>query len=287
MLVDAVAVVVRALGYIALLQAVGTVIFSVVFGQRLVETRAAVRSLALVSTVVAGAVTVLQYLLEAGRLSGELRGMVDPSLQSIVLHSPASTALVLRLLGLGLIGFGLPLRRGRVGVSIALAGGALSIAAFASVGHTATHSPRWLLAALVILHGSVVAFWFGALLPLRSIAARESPPLAGAIVKRFSALAVWVVPGLFVFGALLAAFLLPSVAALGTAYGRLLLGKATGFAMLIALASLNRWRFVLAIERADAVARRAFRQTVAAEYALIAAVLCVTAVLTTFYSPDA
>jgi putative copper export protein len=49
---------------------------------------------------------------------------------------------------------------------------------------------------------------------------------------------------------------------------------------------LNRRRFGPALGRGDVAAGRRFRHAVAAEYGLIAIILCVTAVLTTFYSPE-
>jgi putative copper export protein len=52
------------------------------------------------------------------------------------------------------------------------------------------------------------------------------------------------------------------------------------------LAALNKWRLGPGVRRGDSRARIRFRRSLAAEYALIAAVLGVTAILTSFYSPD-
>jgi putative copper export protein len=98
--------------------------------------------------------------------------------------------------------------------------------------------------------------------------------------------ATWLVPGLFVAGLFLAVGILPNVAALSTTYGELLLFKVGGFAVLMLLATLNKWTYAPALERGDAGAGRAFGRTVLAEYAIIAVILCATAALTTFYSPD-
>jgi putative copper resistance protein D len=62
--------------------------------------------------------------------------------------------------------------------------------------------------------------------------------------------------------------------------------KVAGFAVLMGFAALNKWRFGPALSRGDARATAAFRRSLAAEYVLIAAVLSVTAVLTSFYSPE-
>jgi hypothetical protein len=61
------------------------------------------------------------------------------------------------------------------------------------------------------------------------------------------------------------------------------LAKVGGFTALIALAALNKWRFG---PRIAAGAAAAFRRGVAVEWVLIAAVLTVTATMTTLFSPD-
>jgi putative copper export protein len=84
----------------------------------------------------------------------------------------------------------------------------------------------------------------------------------------------------------MAALLLPDVAALLQPYGELLIAKVVLFAVLLGLAALNKWRFGPAIERGDTQAARGFRRCVVSEYVLIVAVLSVTAVMTTFFSPE-
>ena len=81
-------------------------------------------------------------------------------------------------------------------------------------------------------------------------------------------------------------FLLPDLAALGSSYGRLLIVKVFGFTILMGLAALNKWRFGPALGRDDGRVVKAFQRSVLAELTLIVAVLCVTAALTTFYSPE-
>jgi putative copper resistance protein D len=105
-------------------------------------------------------------------------------------------------------------------------------------------------------------------------------------VQQFSAHAIWLVPALLLAGIVLAVVLLPSVAALRQPYGELLIAKVLGFCALMPLAALNRWRFGPALQRGDLAAGRRFRRLVVAEFILLAAILCVTAVMTTFYSPE-
>jgi putative copper resistance protein D len=283
--IDALSAALRALSFVALFQAAGTAIFSALFGRLLARSEERLRRIGVVAGVAAGLLVMAHYALEAGRMSGDLTGVTDPTLQSLVLHSSASTALLLRLAGLLLIVIGV-LRRAPSANSLALIGAVLVLLAFTWVGHTTTYSPRRVLAVLLWFHLAIVAFWFGALLPLHAISALESPATVSPIVERFSSIAGWLVPALFLAGLGLAALLLPNIAALASDYGRLLLMKVAGFAALMGLAVLNKWRLGPALARGDGPAAFAFRSSVLAEYVLIVAVLGVTAVLTTFYSPE-
>ncbi len=154
------------------------------------------------------------------------------------------------------------------------------------MGHTAIHPLRWVLAPLLLVHVAVAAFWFGALSPLRLVASAEPAPIAGAVIARFSRIALRCVPLILVCGALLAALLIRSFEELFTPYGAIVLGKALAFAALMALAALNKWRYAPRIERADAAAVRSFKRVVAAEWVLLAAVLAGTALLTTLFAPE-
>ena len=90
----------------------------------------------------------------------------------------------------------------------------------------------------------------------------------------------------FVAGVCLALFLVRTLDGLLTTYGELLLVKVAGFTALLGLAALNKWRLGPGVGRGESRACIGFRRSLAAEYLLIAAVLGVTAILTSFYSPD-
>src|SRR5690606_30516868 len=100
------------------------------------------------------------------------------------------------------------------------------------------------------------------------------------VIERFSIAAVWLVPLILVAGLAMAWVLLPGLASFATPYGALLLAKIAGFAALMALAAANKWRWgpMIAAGRTDALP--AFRRSVLAEWALIAGVVSVTAVMT-------
>jgi putative copper resistance protein D len=286
--IDVLSVTLRALGFLTLFQAAGIVLFLAFGEQELPNTERSLRRIGILAALIAAAFLIAQYLLESGRMSGELGGMLDPTLQAIVMRSAVSVTLSWRLLGLLLIVGGL--RRGGSGGTgggiAGVIGVVLLLASFTFVGHTSKDALRWLLSPVLLAHLSVVAFWYGALLPLYLVSAHEPPLTAGSVVQQFSARAVWLVPALLLAGLILATGLLPNLAALRRPYGELLIAKVIGFCALMPLAALNRWRFGPALQRGDLVAGHRFRLTVAMEFVLLATILCVTAVMTNFYSPE-
>jgi copper resistance protein D len=94
------------------------------------------------------------------------------------------------------------------------------------------------------------------------------------------------VPLILVAGVAMAALLLPGVAALRQPYGELLLAKVVLFVALLGCGAFNKWRLGPALGRGELQAARRFRGVVIAECVLMVAVLSVTAVMTTFYSPE-
>jgi putative copper export protein len=209
----------------------------------------------------------------------------DAALQGAVLRSAVSATLSWRLLGLVLIIGGLWFQ-GTAGRTAGVIGVVVLLTSFTFLGHTSKEAVRWLLSPILLVHLCAVAFWYGSLLPLSLVSSREPPQTAGSVVQQFSARAVRLVPALLLAGLILAAVLLPDLAALRRPYGELLLAKVVGFCVLMLLAAMNRSRFGPALRLGDRVAGRRFRQMVGAEFVLLATVLCVTAVMTTFFSPE-
>ena len=310
-MVDILSVVLRALGFVLQLQAAGAVFFAAGFGPALTISLSSVRSLARIAAVAAFFVVAGHYFLEAARMAGDLSGVFDGKLQAMAWNSSTGGAFSVRELGLLLIvagmqntsvrmtaehffksstamspGFWLKRLSSR-GFTIAGVGGAVLVAAsFTLTGHTSTSYWRWLLAPLLLAHLLIVAFWFGSLGPLYLVTLREPRERAARVVGLFSAAAFWLVPLILIAGVAMVVLLLPSVAALWQPYGWLVLAKGCLFAVLLALAAFNKWRFGPALGNGDLSAGRVFRQMVIAEYVLIVAVLSVTAVMTTFFSPE-
>jgi putative copper export protein len=286
---DVLSVAFRAVSFVLLLQAAGTALFLAVFERSLpagCRTLDATRRLGRWVAIVAVVFVTAHYLMEAARMAGEMSGIIDPAMQMMALQSPTGSAFGMRTLGLVLIAFAL---RGRATRALtSLPGILLAIAAFTLTGHTSDNSHRGGAALLLAVHLLVVAFWLGALAPLYMSTTREPPAVSAKLIDAFSTVATWAVPGIAIAGIVLCFLLIPTLAAFNQPYGQLLLTKVGLFAVLIGMATFNKWIFGPACaDEADPHAARAFRRTVALEYALICAVLAVTAVMTTFYSPEA
>jgi putative copper export protein len=228
------------------------------------------------------ALCALQLVIEPAYMAGEVAGIVDVSLQRLALHSSFGGSLALRAAGLACLAL-CPAKGGARALGVLGVG--LTLGSFLLTGHTRSAGAPQLLGPLLGLHLLAVSFWLGALLPLRQLARTTAPEALAAVLRRFSAVAVWLVPLLGVAGLAMAVLLLPGVAALGSPYGLLLGAKALLFATLLGLAALNRQRLTPALARGGHAALPVLRRSLAAEYALIAITLGVTAALTGLYSP--
>jgi len=283
---DIVSVILRALSFVLLFQAAGVAIFVAIFGRRLASSRVSIRRLGQATAIAALVPVTAHYALEAARMAGEMSGMWDPTLQGMAWNSPARSALICRLLGLLLIAAGLQGESSRWAF-VAVGGAVLATGAFTLTGHTSVNVHRATLAALLMLHVLVVAFWFGALWPLCVASLRETPARAADIIERFTAAATWLVPVVLSVGIVMAVLLLPNLRALSEPYGELLIAKVAGFAVLMGLAAANKWWLGPALVHGSVQSGLRFRRSVAAEYVLIATVLAITAVMTSFFSPEA
>jgi copper resistance protein D len=281
---DLLAVIARGVGFVGLFQAAGALLFVRLFGEPPGAAQDRIRHLMLVCAAVAFVSLAFQQALEAARLAGELSGIFDANLQRLTWHSSSGLAQMLRLLGLLAIVIGVA-RRDRPMRWVALSGAAVAVLSFVVTGHTSTDSSRALLAPLLGMHLLLVAFWAGALVPLYLISDEPARAYAIPVLRKFSAIAGALVPFIAIAGILMAFLLAPDLAMLRQPYGELLLLKLALFTALMGFAGYNKWRLVPAMERGEASAPAALRRSIATEAVLIVAVLCVTAVLTEFFSP--
>ncbi len=279
---DILSVICRAFSFVLLLQAAGTALFIAAFGRRATDSLAGIRSFGCLSAIGALLFVVAHYILEPARMAGDMSGVLDPAMQALALQSPTAEAFGTRLLGLVVIALGLRLARPIVGV----VGACLAALAFTLVGHTVVSPHRALLAPLLLVHLLIAAFWIGSLGSLYIASIREAPAVSARLTAAFSAMAIWLVPCIFLAGVSMTALLVPGWRVFLQPYGELLLAKTTLFALLLGLAALNRWKLGPRLAT-DSRAVDGFRRTVAIEYVLVCSVLTVTAVMTMFYSPEA
>ena len=274
----------RAVSFVAVLQAAGVAMFLWLFSRSLATSAGKIRSLGVSAAIAGGVFTFAYHLVQPAWMTGSFSGMFDGSLHAMLLISDAGATTAIRILGLVMLVLGLP-KPTRLGEASSLIGATLIVVSFGLMGHTAAHDQRWILVTLLVVHLLIIAFWFGALLPLYMAAARETLSDNALVIENFSAIAAWLVPIIFVAGLGMSVLLLEEVNNLWTAYGVSLLAKVSGFVVLMGLATLNKWRFAPAIAAGDAPALRNFQRSVAAEWGLIIAVLVVTAVMTGLFSP--
>ncbi len=276
----------RALTFVTLFFAVGTWIFIALWERELGSGLAErARDVARAAAVVALIVTVVHYVMQPARMAGDLGATFDPSLEALLLQSSSGTANIARVVGLAVLVLSLD-RATKANTIAASIGAALAILSFAFGGHTAIHPLRLVLAPLLLVHLAVAAFWFGALWPLHTAAGEGPPERSGPLIARFSTLAMRIVPAVLVCGLLMAVVLVRSAGELLTGYGAMLIAKTTGFAVLMGLAALNKWRLQPGVAAGDRNATRAFRRSVAAEWGVIAVILVTTAVMTSLYAPE-
>jgi putative copper export protein len=281
-MIDGVWLALRAAGLVLLFQAAGAVLFlesTPLSLAGVVPVRRRAERVALCALPVLAA----QLLVEPAHLAGEWSGLGDLSLWRLALVR-VGPAIDARLAGLALVAFGLRAAGPRARW-LALGGSLVALGSLVPGGHAALSPFAPLLFALLGLHVLVGSFWFGSLVPLadatRLLPARE----LSLVLAAFSRHALWLVPLIGASGVAVACLLLPAPGVLLEPYGLLLCGKAALYALLLALASLNRWRFTPALARGEEGARGPLGRSIACEYVLIALVLVLTALLTGFFSP--
>tara|TARA_B100001750_G_scaffold238627_1_gene245425 strand:+ start:218 stop:1090 length:873 start_codon:yes stop_codon:yes gene_type:complete len=274
----------RALSFIAIFQAAGIFIFLKIFESQLTLSVDVIRKLGFISSVVAILLTVTYHFSVPARFTGSFGGILDSSMQLLLMKSNAGIARTVRVAGLCLLVMAC-LKRGHIQKTVGLLGVMMILLSFACMGHTTTHGQRWLMGPLLVFHLGVVMFWFGAFLPLYIVARDEMISRAGSLILKFSSIALWLVPMILVAGVLISVALLPTFWSLFTPYGRLILVKVCGFGVLMGLATLNKWRFGPKILAGHTSSLTALQRIVAVEWLLVATLLAFTGIMTALFSP--
>lgn len=268
-LLDGLTVVVRAFYYVATIGAAGLAMFAIGFGHRLEPGEAVRLRRALLGAVAAGLVlSVVALALRVLVLSAGA-SVVDPDIWVAVMRSRIGDAAWLRVAGLVLLGAAV--MPWRVGPAVAAVGVAMVLGSYAAMGHSMLFLPRQEIAALVVVHLAVVAFWVGSLLPLLWVARRADGGSAAVLVQDWSRVAVLAVGAMIVSGLLLTWYLTLRVDRIFEAWhGWALASKVLAVLAALGLAGWNRLRHTPALARGEAGAGARLAASIRAEMVLVA-----------------
>jgi putative copper resistance protein D len=260
--------------YLGVMTSAGTVMATLMF--RLERTRGLAMTFAVLGIVAA----ILAFSLRGANLTGDVSGLTDPEMLKLLWTTPVGTALLLRLVGLGLLIAGLLM--GRVGTWVSVLGGVIAIWSFDQVGHVSGLETTLLDLALM-LHLLAVALWIGVLTPLKRLASSSSTYASAADVgHRFGVVASATVPVLIIVGGYMGYQLVGSFTALAdTSYGQAMIIKVLLVCLLLGLAAANKLRFIPALRTGDSAVANHLSKSISVEWIVILAVLGMTAVLTT------
>jgi copper transport protein len=270
-MLDLLAAVLKALGYVVALGGAGTVL-----ARATLMRDATVAVLPATGPIrAAGVATVLLTCATAFLVVQRLGGALDPAAVEAVASSPLGTALARQTAG----GLWLAVAAYRPLLPL---GALLILVAFGVVGHSATRGG--LTAVTVVVHVAAAAWWLGGLLLLFEASRRSGEADYVRLVARFSRQAAWIVALLIAAAATTAALLLEFRFDPGRSYDVGLLAKAGVTSALLGLAAANR---LILLPRlvAGAGARIWLRRTMSVEMLFFIAVFGTTAWLTSFQSP--
>lgn len=283
---DIAAVFAKAATYAATLAASGAIFFLAYCHTLLRDSqRSVLRRLIGLLIAAAALLSVCRIALLAGSMGGDLAAMINGRFARMLLGAGEGRATGARLLGLGIALLALSPKAALRGPAIL--GGMLAAASFAWVGHV--HAlPSIAPSLLLCLHLLCAAFWLGALPPLWLIAAGGNEAQIAAAAARFGKLALRAVALLVAAGFSLLLMLISSPAQLlSSDYGRLMSIKLLAVAALLALAAINRLQLTPRLLGHEKRAVMLFRRSVAAEIAIGAFILTITAAFTSLTGPTA
>lgn len=273
----------RFVQYASVLLALGSAIILV--WMRLPETAAGV---AFHQGLVASAIAAIGCVVAFGfggvdMIAGGAASLLSPASWSMAAKSTLLPSAVLGVPGALLLAWAF--RRRRTGWTLWV-GGALVLASLLVTGHAATAAPVWLMAANVALHLTCASFWFGALVPLRVAVRSVDGSDAGDVLAQFSLRAVWTVIALLLSGVVVSFVQVRTLGQLlATDYGLRLAIKLSLFALLLALAVLNKAVLTPAVVRSEAAGVRRLSASLRAEYGLMLAIVLAAASLTVVTPP--
>ena len=268
--------------YPAMFIAAGGLMFELVFAAQLADGMKAYLRRLITAAAWAGLLLVAaQVMVAAGSLGGDMASATDTAILGLVMKSPLGLFSIIAGIGFAMITVMHRVKaRGEKAARVVAA--ATVLLSLTVVGHATRLGA--VTGVLLAFHLGGIAFWLGALLPLRRmcvVVPDTGTDALAAVADRFGRVAQVVVSGLIAAGLIYAALLLGSMTALlTTGYGLALIVKILLVGGLIWLASRNRLRIVPALLKGDASAVAALRHIVELEMIMAVAILAMSAVLT-------
>lgn len=275
-MLDILAAVARILLYVGVLSCAGTVFAQRILKIEVLESRA-IRIISVSAWSVIAAVIVAALILML-----RLGGSFDEVTFSAVFMSSYGAAAALQLAGASLL---LATLRDQTAHGMRLVNAILLTLSFALSGH----APAADLADgfIVFVHASMAAWWVGSLWLLRAACESHFPDSEAliALVRRFSVAASLIIGILVITGLVLIMALLSFETLRFSAYEKTLLIKIGIVVVVLSVAAYNKFRLTPRLNVGAKEAAKSLRQMIHIELGLIAVVLAVTAVLTTYTSP--
>jgi putative copper resistance protein D len=281
---DSASALLRCLGFVLMFQAAGAVFFASLASDLLDRSARTIHRLQLWCAVAAAVAVALHLALEPARLAGDYAGMFDPALWALVLTTSGARTHAVQIIGLAAIALA-AMSAAKGHRWVAAAGAVVTAAAFLLTGHTSVGEWRAELAPMLLIHLLIIAFWFGSLLPLHAMLRQETSAVAAAALQRFSGKAILLVPFIAVAGVRLLLGIAHGLPDFRAPYGALILAKTAGFALLLGFAAWNKTILVPAVAAGRPGASGLLQWSILAEFTLLVAVLSITAIMTSFYSP--
>jgi putative copper export protein len=288
-----VATIIKAITYGATLTSAGGVIFCVLFRSQISQNEAkAIRLFILIAAWVAILVSILRIFVTNIILSGEMSGVFDLVLTRMVLESSEGFATGLRLASLMIMISLFSNKYYDKFLGAILFAAIVAATSFSLVGHAGEVSIKYgfglIPQGLLLLHLIAVAFWVGALWPLKMLTESNDILRVAKIMHRFGQIAVLFVPILIVGGILLIWILLGKLELLWTsAYGQLMLIKLATVSLLLAMATINKLLITpKLLSTNNKFEMGILRKSINIEITLLGLILFVTACFTTLVGPS-
>jgi putative copper export protein len=282
---DGIAVMTRALYYAATIGAAGLAFFMIGYGHRLRPAEVTRLRRTLLGAIAAGlalsvgALALRVLVLTAGA------SITDGAVWEVMMRSRIGDAFWMRSAGLVLLAAAV--MPWRAGPAIAAVGGVLVLGSYAAMGHSMLFQPRQEIAALVVLHLGVVAFWVGSLLPLLWVAHRPDSGETVALLHDWSRAATIAVAAMIASGVLLTWYLTVRLDLIFDAWhGWALAGKVAAVLAALALALSNRLRHTPALAQGLPGAGARLASSIRLEIVLVLMVFYIAAEMVSVHPID-